>query len=185
METQNILAILLLIVTAIYAIITFFQLKESRKVRFQKETPNIVAYLQSTEDHETLALHIKNFGEGVAKNVKVTFLKDFNRFDKEDFPLSDIGIAKKGLNYFPPDYDLSYHIGRLVSLYENNREDVIKLKISCESLDDRKFSNTFELPIAQVYGVFYSNPPETYMGQIPHYLEKISKELETFNNKNV
>ncbi len=185
MEIQNILATLLLIVTAIYAVITFYQLRESRKVRFQKETPNVVAYLGSTEDNKTLALHIKNFGEGVAKNVKVTFLKDFNRYDKENRPLSDIGIAKKGLNYFPPNYDLSFHIGRLVSLYKNHREDVIKLKISYESLNGRKFSNIFELPIAQIYGAFYSNPPETYMGQIPYYLKQISKELKKINDKDL
>ncbi len=129
-------------------------------------------------------MHIKNFGEGVAKNVKVTFLKDFNRFNKEDFPLSNIGIAKKGLNYFPPDYELSYHIGRLVDLYKSNKKDIIELKIFCESLDDRKFSNTFELPIAQIYGVSYSTPPETYIGQIPYYLKEIRKELKTFNEKN-
>ena len=78
MSTEIILSIVVAIATSIYTIVTIFQLIESRKVRFQKDAPNIVAFLKSAEDHVVMELYIENFGEGVAKDVKIEILKDFN-----------------------------------------------------------------------------------------------------------
>ena len=78
MNTELILSIVVASATTIYTIITIFQLKESRKVRLQKETPNIIPYLKSSENHVVMELYIENFGEGVAKDVKEDFVKDFN-----------------------------------------------------------------------------------------------------------
>ena len=74
-----ILPLMLLICTAVYTVINYKMLKESRATRLQKITPNIVAYLSTTEIHGsgTLILHITNIGEGVARNVKCEIYKDF------------------------------------------------------------------------------------------------------------
>lgn len=181
MNTELILSIVVASATTIYTVITIFQLRESRKVRFQKEAPNIVPYLKSTEDHTTIQLYIENFGEGVAKDVQVEFIKDFNRFNKEDLPLSQVGISKNGLNYFPPKYLLKYGLGIMVELNKENHDEKIILEISYKSLNNHKFKNVFELPINQIFGQSYSTPPETYMGQIPYYLKEINNQLKNFN----
>lgn len=69
MNTQLILSIVVALATIAYTYITYRQLKESERVRFQKEAPNTVPYLKSTEDYTTMQLFIENFGEGVAKDV--------------------------------------------------------------------------------------------------------------------
>src|SRR5690554_4666509 len=167
MNTELILSIVVASATTVYTVITIFQLRESRKVRFQKEAPNIVPYLKSTEDHTTMQLFIENFGEGVAKDVQVKFIKDFNRFNKEDLPLSQVGISKNGLNYFPPKYLLKYGLGIMVELNKENHDEKI----------------VFELTINQIFGQSYSTPPETYMGQIPYYLKEINNQLKSLTNK--
>lgn len=181
MNTQLILSIVVALATIAYTYITYRQLKESERVRFQKETPNIVPYLKSTEDHTTMQLFIENFGEGVAKDVQVKFIKDFNRFNKEDLPLSQVGISKNGLNYFPPKYLLKYGLGIMVELNKENHDEKIVLEISYKSLNNHKFKKVFELPINQIFGQSYSTPPETYMGQIPYYLKEINNQLKNFN----
>lgn len=183
MNTELILSIVVASATTIYTIITIFQLIESRKVRFQKESPNIVPYLKSTEDHTTMQLYIENFGEGVAKDVKVEFIKDFNRFNKEGFSLSEVGISKNGMNYFPPKYKLKYGLGIMVELNKENHNEKIVLEISYKGLNNYKFKNVFELPINQIFGQSYSTPPETYMGQIPYYLKEINNQLKAFNKQ--
>ena len=182
MSPELLLSVVVTSATSIYTIITVFQLIESRKVRLQKETPNIIAYLKSSENHEAMYLIVKNFGEGVAKNVKLEFIKDFKRFEREDFLLSQIGIAKNGLNFFPPQHFLQFGIGTMTNLYENNKNDVIELFISYDSLDNRGFKTKFGLPLNQIFGQSYSKPPETFMGQIPYYLKEINIQLKEMNN---
>lgn len=182
MNTELLLAVVVASATSIYTLVTIFQLIESRKVRLQKETPNIVAYLKSSENHETLYLIIKNFGEGVAKNVNVKFIKDFKRFARQDFLLSHIGISENGLNLFPPNHFFQYGIGIMTTLYEENKEDSIELLISYESFDNRRFKTKFNLPLNQIFGQSYSKPPETYIGQIPYFLKEISDQLKKMNN---
>ena len=178
MNTELILSIVVASATTIYTIITIFQLNESRKVRLQKETPNIIPYLKSSENHVVMELYIENFGEGVAKDVKVDFVKDFNRFYQGNHALSNVGIAKNGMNYFPPRYKLKFYIGSMTKLYENSIEEKIVIKVSYKSLTGKSFSNIFDLPFNQIFGQNYSNPPETYIGQIPYYLKEINKNLK-------
>ncbi|WP_134091061.1 hypothetical protein [Olivibacter sp. XZL3] len=165
-------------VTATYALVTVFQLIESRKVRFQKESPNIVPYLKASETHGVMEFYIKNFGEGVAKDVKVDVIKDFERFGDSKMLLSEIGIVKNGMNYFPPQYQLKFYLGSMIELHEHNQDDFIAVKILCSSLDGRKFTNNFKLSFNQISDQNYSEPPETYIGRISYYLKKISEHLK-------
>ena len=166
--------------TLIYTVVTIFQLVESRKNRLLKETPIIIPFLKSSEDHETMEFLIKNFGEGVAKNVKVEFVKDSKRFNK-DFGFREIGIAKYGMNIFPPQYQLKYFVGFMTEIYKTNDHDFVEIEISYENLNNRKFNSHFKLPFNQIFGQNYSKPPETYMGQIPYYLKEINLTLKKKN----
>lgn len=183
MSAELIISLALLVVTATYALVTVFQLIESRKVRFQKESPNIVPYLKASETHGVMEFYIKNFGEGVAKDVVVEVIKDFKRFGDEKMLLSEIGIVKNGMNYFPPQYQLKFYIGSMIDLHKHNRDEFIALNISCTSLDGRKFTHHFTLSFKQISGQNYSNPPETYIGRISYYLQQISEQLKKINKR--
>jgi hypothetical protein len=56
--------------------------------------------------------------------------------------------------------------------------------LTYESSDKRKFKEIFELPFNLIAAQNYSNPPETYMDQIPYYLKKISSTLEKIKKGN-
>lgn len=80
MEVELILSTVLAFATVCYTIINLMMWLESRATRKQKITPQVIAYLKTTEDHLTLCVHIKNIGEGCARNVQVRVLKDYNQF---------------------------------------------------------------------------------------------------------
>lgn len=66
MNIEQTLSIVIAISTVFYTGINLFMLLESKAVRLQKITPHVVMYLKTSEDHNTLALHVKNIGEGIA-----------------------------------------------------------------------------------------------------------------------
>lgn len=177
MTAENILSTVVSCSTIVYTVITLFQLRESKKVRLQKETPLIIPYLQSSENHLVMSLCIKNFGEGVAKDVKVK-IKDHDFFGLNEKKLSTVGIVENGMNYFVPNFEFTFHLDTIVALKDKRENEVIEMNVSYTSLDNRSFNQTFTLAFNQMFGQFYSNPPETYMGQIPYHLKEITKQLK-------
>ena len=95
MKAELTISIVLACCTVTYTIINLMLWLESRATRKQKITPLLVAFLKSSEDHNVIELHIKNVGEGVAKNVEVKVLQDYKLFGVENLLLSEIGIFKK------------------------------------------------------------------------------------------
>lgn len=76
MKVELTLSIVLAASTVCYTIINLMMWFESRATRKQKILPFIVAYLQSTDNHNVEVLHIKNIGEGYAKDVRFKVIKD-------------------------------------------------------------------------------------------------------------
>lgn len=176
MKMELILSIVIATCTVIYTGINLLMLFESKATRKQKTTPLLIAFLKTTENNMTLALHVKNIGEGHATDVNMRMLKDFNQFNKSNLPLSEIGLVKNGFNVFPPQFELKYYIYTLSEL-EQVKNDFIEIEISYKS--QRKiFVNRYKLPFNQILGQNYSSPPDTYIGQISHYLKEINKTIK-------
>lgn len=183
MKVELILSAVLVACTIVYTWINWKVWKENKKTREQKITPHIIAYLKSTESHIALVLHIKNIGEGIAKNVKIDLLKDYNQFFREDLPLSQSGIFKNNLNIFPPQYEMKYYLAAMTKIDFDNEDSCVKLKISYERSDGKAIEDIYDLPFNQITGQNYSNPPETFMGRIPYYLKEINDTLKKINTK--
>lgn len=184
MAIEMILTMVIAASTVIYTAISLMLWIESRTTRKQKLTPMMLAYLKTSEDHIVLELRIKNIGEGVAKNLTVNTLQDYERLGKSHLLLSEIGVIKNGFNTFPPQYELKFYLGNLSEILEKDQDGSIKLGFNYKSSDNRKFCESFELPFNQIFGQNYSNPPENYIGQIPYYLKEINKTLKTMDEKN-
>lgn len=182
MKVEIVLSVVLAASTVLYTLINFFMLKESKRVRKQKVSPLLVAYISSTEDHAMYVLKIKNIGEGLAKNVRVVVIKDYKQFGGNGSLISDFGIVKNGFNFFPPQHELQFYVDNPVEIYNNNRDGEISLEISYDNIYGKSFSEVFTLPFSQMFGVNYSTPPETYLGKISYYVQKISDSLKKIKN---
>jgi hypothetical protein len=164
--------------TVIYTGINLLMFFENKSARLQKITPHVVMYLKSSEDHNTLALHVKNIGEGVAYNVKIKALKDYNQFGQENCPISDLGILKHGFSAMPPGYQLKFYVGSISDLYEKDRYGEVRLEVEYDRKDAKHFKEAFDLSFIQALGQSYSTPPESFFGQIPYYLKEINTNLK-------
>ena len=178
MNVELILSIVLAISTVFYTIINLMMWFESRASRKLKITPLLIAYLDYTEDHSVLCLYIKNIGEGCAKNVKAKVIKDYNRYGKETYPLSNCYIFKNGFNLFPPLYQIKYYISNPSEIDFSSGDSYIEIELEYNDIYDNKAEvQKFNLAFNQIIDN-YSNPPETYIGQISYYLQKVSQSLE-------
>lgn len=183
MAVEIILSSVLAASTVIYTGINLMLWYENRETRKQKLTPQVIAYLKSAESHIMLELHLKNIGEGLAKNLRINVFQDYKQMGKDDLMLSDVGVIKNGFQIFPPDYELKYYIDSIINLYEKDKDGMIKLELRYESVDKRKFCDIYELPFNQIFGQNYSSPPETFIGQIPYYLKEINSTLKKIEDK--
>ena len=179
MKVEIVLSSVLAVSTVVYTAINLMLWYESRATRKQKIAPLIVAFLKSTESNKVLTLHIKNIGEGLAKNVKTKIIKDYKRFGKDDMLLSNDGIFKNGFNNFPPQYELSYYIQFIPELKSEVGTVGVEIEISYENSEKDKFENIYILPFNQILGQGYSDPPESFIGQIAYYLKEINGTLKT------
>lgn len=184
MKVELILSIVLATCTVLYTAINLFILLESKATRQQKITPLIVPFLNMAENHIMLELHIKNIGQGIAKNVKIKVLKDYERMGRQDLLLSEIAIFKNTIHNFPPGHELKYYIHSMSEIFDKDKTESIELEFTYESSDKRKFKEIFELPFNQVLDQNYSDPPETYIGQIPYFLKKINSTIERIEKQN-
>ena len=180
MKAELLLSIVLAMCTAAYTIINFCMLLENKRIRKQKITPFLIAYLKSSDNHSVLELIIENIGEGPAQNVKATLNKDYNQFGQKGSLLSNQGLFKNGFNDFPPNYKLKYFIHCMTEIDFNSKDSQLLIELTYNRIDGKRYSQTYELTFSQVSGQNYSTPPETYIGQIPYYLNEISRLGKTF-----
>lgn len=171
-----IISSVLVFVTTCYTIINYFMLQESKLIRKQKTKPDVIAYLQSTPNHQILCLHIKNVGEGYARNVKIKVIQDYNLFNGNKF-LKDFPLFEDGVAIFPSGYDLHYSLDSWSNISKNNSDNYIELDIYYEDMKGNTNHNYFKLPFMQIASL-YSTPPDNSIDQIPYYLKEINKALQ-------
>jgi hypothetical protein len=80
---------------------------ESKATRRQKVTPFIIAYLKITDDHNMLCVHIKNIGEGCAKDVEAKLIKDFNQFGEKNILYRIVRYSRMELIFFRRSMNLN------------------------------------------------------------------------------
>lgn len=175
---ENFLAIVLAICTAIYTIINFMMLLESKSTRKQKTAPLLIAYLGFTEAApKSVILYITNVGEGYAKNVKFNIIKDYEYLSGK--PLAKRGAFKNGISSFPSKYMLKYFI--LIELDQfvfDSNDGYVHFGISYENVHGRKIYNEYVLRFDEIIDQNHRTPPETYMGQTAYYLKMIHEEIK-------
>lgn len=174
----EILSILVSVSAIIYSIITVLMYRENVRARELKSEPLILAFLKSSEDSSSFSLHLKNVGEGPAKDVSIKLIKDFLRYGKTNNPLSKGGIFAKGLTIFPSGYEMKFILDFWQNVTVGNIDNFIELEIKYHRFDGKKRSQLYKLNFEEILGQYYSNPPDTYVGQIAYQLKEFNKEFK-------
>ena len=175
-----VLSFVVALATVLYTWVNYKMLMESKATRMQKSEPIIVPYLQSTADHTSIMLYVKNVGEGCARNVVAHVVKDYNFYGK-DMTFKDFDLFSEGVSIYPPQYELHYVFDSWDNIKDH--DDYIEFDIEYDGMDGRHYSdNHFQLRLKEI-GRIYSNPPEDAFSQIPYYLKEVDRTLNKINTK--
>ncbi len=175
MGAEIILSIVIASSTVVYTIINAMMWWESRATRIQKTTPHIIAYLKANESQMNICLFIKNIGEGFAKDVKLDVISDYVRFGDEKLSLSNLFITKDKITSFPPQYELKYYLGERVKEFKDEK---FEIDICYSNSKGKRYRERFQLVPALITDQNYCDRPDSFVGQIAYYLEKINNNIE-------
>lgn len=144
---QNILSIVLIIVTLAYTVTSVLSWLETRAARLQKNAPNMIAYLKSNVSHEMLYVCIKNIGEGCATNVRIIPSTDYHLLDG-CLQLKDFPLFSEGVNIFPPQYEMIFPLNSWVAM--RNENPIREFNAFYSDLEGKERSRHFTLPFKQI-----------------------------------
>lgn len=155
--------------TLVYALLTYFLVTETRKMRRAQTDPHIFVYLAHSEHSISfINLEVKNIGLGPAYDVKFTVSKDFDMHRNRKF--SEIGFIKNGIKYFAPNQSFQQFIASFIDHKNNLESKTIELNVTYKNAAGNSFNDNIQLSFAQFKSI-------TQLGGSPP-IYKISKELE-------
>ncbi len=182
--TTLILSTVVAISTIVYTILTWRLVFESKRMRDIQMTPDINFYFEFNEtDASLLYLVIENNGLGSAQNVHIDVVKNFDFYESELQNIENFGAVKNGLQHFYSRQKYKYYFTDLSQNSVNKIDKEIIIKVSYQNVNKKQYSKEFTLPIKETMGLGKLTPPDTHIGRIAYYLEKLNKNIESLKEK--
>lgn len=169
--------------TAIYAVLTWILVSETRQMRKVQTEPRI----QITIDALDIAIHlvrlkIKNIGQGPAIELKLAprALTQTEATDEliQDFTKSN--YFKTGLKYFGPGEERVSHFTEMTKNHNGKIEAVIGFYLTYSSLSGQRYSHEVVIDMTEYKGTYRLGTPHLY--SIANSLKKIQEDLQRFGS---
>lgn len=164
--------------TAVYAILTWILVSETRKMRQVQTEPKIEISLQSLEIAvHIVRLHVRNIGLGPPLNVKFTpkvvsggesAQLLINEFTKTNF-------FKIGLSYLSPGEQRLSNYTEMNKNHEGKITSVIAFDVEYQGSIGKKYKETLTIDMSEHKGSYQLGKPHLY--SIALSLEKLQKDF--------
>jgi hypothetical protein len=165
--------------TVVYSILTWQLVSETRRMREFQITPDICVFFEMSEtDASFVHIIFKNLGQGYAKNVKFMILKNFENYDNKTWDIQFIGIVKEGIESLYSNQYFKFFFTDLSQNNQEKRKDYLELRISCEDINNKKYSKDIRLSLTQFSKAGVINPPDNYIGRISYEMTEIKRILQ-------
>ena len=170
--------------TVVYAILTWRLVRETRMMRQFQITPDIQVYFDRGETRSKyLYINIINKGIGTAKNVQFKIIKNLTTYQTDYFNISEKGVIKNGLQFFYTNQNFRYLLLNINSdNYSQVNSEELQIQVNYIDITSQKHERMFKLYPKEFMGMGVINPPDSYLGRVAHYTEKIDKSLQNIKN---
>ena len=161
--------------TAVYAILTWKLVSETRKMRKSQTEPNVFLFFQPREEWiNFIDMAIQNIGQGPAYDIKFNVIGDFEY--KKDKLLSDLSPIKKGLNYLAPNQKIQTFFTSMVEDFKKKTEKPFEIIVSFKNEDEKVKENRFIIDFSEFADLrqLGGGPP---LHQIAKKIENIEKDI--------
>jgi len=148
--------------TAVYALLTWRLVSETRKLREVQTNPRISIRVETDHTgHPGYELVIENNGHGAAKNVQIEFDEDPSYCRSgwaHGHPpvIDELPIIKNGLDYLEPNQAYRFPLGTVSpDEYERATEAPWTFRTQYESLYGKRRTDTYIVDFSQFRGTFF------------------------------
>src|SRR5215213_10256430 len=165
-------SLILTVITACYAYLTWRLLTESQEMRLAAARPEVAIYIAPQEGAMSLImLRLENVGRGPAYDLRLTTNIDFKPESRRT-ALRDIGLFRKGLGYFAPGQRIEHFLVSLIGKLEELKKAPLEITAVYRDSVDKEYSRTFIIDFGEMENL-------TRIGKPPlHELADLTKEIQ-------
>lgn len=167
------------IATAVYALLTWQLVFETKLMRQAQTEPKIEITLKSLEIaiHIT-RLHVRNIGMGPALNVKLSprIISGGESAKNLIADFTETNFFKTGVSYFSPGEERLSHYTEMTKDYDGKIESVIAFDVEYQSVTGKQYKDILSIDMSEHKGTYQLGKPHLY--SIAQSLEKIQKDID-------
>jgi hypothetical protein len=165
-------SLVLTVITACYAYLTWRLLKESQEMRLAAARPELAIYITSHEGAMSLImLRLENVGRGPAYSLRLTTNIDF-RPEGRRTALREIGLFRKGLSYFAPGQRIEHFLVSLIGKLEELKKVPLEITAVYHDSVGKEYSRTFTIDFGEMENLSRIGKPPL------HELADSTKEIQ-------
>ena len=167
------------IATAVYAILTYILVSETRSLRRAQTEPNISITIQPNEERlEIIDMIVQNHGFGSAYDLQFTVNSDFEMFP--GMLLSEMGFMKNGLKYLAPNQKIQF----ILAVFDANRdmknENKFEIGVTYQNSMETKYKHLYLIDFSQFN--YFSQLDETPLQKIANNIDKIQSDINRISS---
>jgi hypothetical protein len=173
---------LVALATAVYAVLTWQLVKETRRLREAQTEPrvSIRAELSDYAGHGGMDLVIRNEGQGPAQNVRFGFVGEPSYFD-EKRPINELPVIKNGLPYLGPNQTFRFLMGWLFGdKFTRANQSPWTFHVTYENQVGKLRKDTYVVDFSQFAGLIVGGRAPLH--DIAKHLETIEKEIKSIGS---
>jgi hypothetical protein len=165
-------SLVLTVITACYAYLTWRLLKESQEMRLAAVRPELAIYTTPAESAMSFVmLRLENVGRGPAYNLRLATNIDFNPEGRRT-ALREIGLFRKGLSYFAPGQRIEHFLVSLIGKLEELKKTPLEITaVYCDSAG-QEYSRTFAIDFGELENLSRIGKPPL------HELADLTKQIQ-------
>lgn len=168
------LSVLLVLITGVYVLLTWRLVAESRELRRAQASPEIAISLRPYEGGINFTLlRIENLGGGPALRVRLQ--TDWQYEEGNRSRLSEVGLFKNGIGYFPPGAKIEHFIANVIGHLEDLKRQPLRIDVEYADLFGRTHSRAFTLDFSELENLSFIGTPPLF--EMASSLKKIERDI--------
>lgn len=150
-------AIGVLLITAVYAWLTYRLAKAAEAQIWQSSRASLIASVTTNQGGQLFLLNIENVGTSAAKNLRVSVDRPLHAQLGQSNPITDAPFFKNGVTSFPPKHSVKFALGVAFRWLDSKTDRtlhpaIFNINVKYETFG-RSICDTFTIDIKSLYSL--------------------------------
>ncbi|MBI5374209.1 MAG: hypothetical protein HZA77_02170 [Candidatus Schekmanbacteria bacterium] len=179
MDSNTVFSGIVALSTVVYAILTFFLVKETRKLREAQTEPRVdVTYRMLEIGLSFIDIVVRNTGNGPAYDIKFEIIPETNSLSTRSLieELNDKSFIRNGIKYLSIGQELRSYFTNLRDDFEGKTSAIIRIKVTFKSKTNQTYREEYLIDFSEMKGMERLGEPP--LNKIAYQIEKIQNNID-------